>query len=708
MQAATGINNAGAAISTSADTLSFDNSGSGAVNISNDKTVSVSGSNAGSVILYLTAGDLDVAAGGITSNGNTISLFADAMTFTGSINAGAADVILSSNDTTIAIQLGAASSGTILGITEAMLDEITTTTGVTIGDAYHEGGITVVGDVTISSTAALDLISQGEVAANATLTTGGDTTLLSTAANVTLGAGGAIISDGSILLQSTTADVTFGAGASLTSNASSITLDANSSITGSGALTINAATDLIFNKALVIDGATDIAAGTLNVQSDITTTTGSLSLTSAGSIIFNPDITVTAADALSIDAVASGSGNLTLNAGSDISLLQNLTVNGLATLDAGAGLLTIDGAFVTEGDNDIVITTNDLDLNGTMDSAGGSIVINDAGNSIGLGSNQAGRLNIDITEFQAITGAGLTLSTTSDITIEGSFVSASTVPLTLDAATITMPTATTLSLASGLDIVDSALTASSSLNIDVTGAFAMNNTINANGVVTIAADSVTMGEPSSITSSNNQIDITANTGDILLGLVDAGTGNVNLTATIGDVLNNNGVFTNITDSLTNIKATSTTITAGQRLGASSTDAITIDTSRSGLITLDFVADTAYINNLQSTRIVNNGTGDVAIGLIFSNQIIGVGHNVGLGSQQAEGAIDYQDEVGSFISVLGEDYNLSEVEEDVEDSSTLNAIVPVMIRTQDGWEFKAPLGSPVNQEGKERKVDWLLL
>ncbi|MFC1589269.1 hypothetical protein ACFL3P_03255 [Pseudomonadota bacterium] len=354
-------------------------------------------------------------------------------------------------------------------------------------------------------------------------------------------------------------------------------------------------------------------------------------------------------------------------------------------------------------------------MNGTIDAAGGSITIADAGNSIGLGLNQAGRLNIDITEFQAITGAGLTLSTANDITIEGSFVSTSTVPLTLDAATITMPTATTLSLDSSLDIANSALTASSSLNIDVTGAFVMNNTIDANGAVTIVADSITMGDVSnsalnvsSITSSNNQIDITANTGDVLLGLVDAGTADVNLTATIGDVLNNNGIFTDINDAQINIIATSTNITAGQRLGVSSTDAVTIDASRSGVITLDFVAATAYINNLQSTRVVNNGTGDVAIGLIFSNQIIGVGHNVGLGSQQVDGVLEYQDDTESFISVLGSDYKLSDVEEESEDSSTLNTIVPVMIRTKEGWEFKSPLRNPTNQKGKERKVDWLLL
>ena len=42
----------------------------------------------------------------------------------------------------------------------------------------------------------------------------------------------------------------------------------------------------------------------------------------------------------------------------------------------------------------------------------------------------------------------------------------------------------------------------------------------------------------------------------------------------------------------------------------------------------------------------------------------------------------------------------------EGSSTLNSVVPVMIRTKDGWEFKAPLTNPGNKNGQQRKVNWL--
>ena len=47
----------------------------------------------------------------------------------------------------------------------------------------------------------------------------------------------------------------------------------------------------------------------------------------------------------------------------------------------------------------------------------------------------------------------------------------------------------------------------------------------------------------------------------------------------------------------------------------------------------------------------------------------------------------------MLSVLGADHKLSAIDEEEEDSSTLNTVVPVMIRTKEGWEFKASLRTP---------------
>jgi hypothetical protein len=397
-------------------------------------------------------------------------------------------------------------------------------------------------------------------------------------------------------------------------------------------------------------------------------------------------------------------------------------VNGTATLNAGAGNLQIDGALATGGASNIVITAGEFDLNGSIDSTGGSTTISDSGNGFSLGQNQIGRLNMDVTEYEAITADSLVLSSNNDLRINGTFNSTSVTALTINAATVTLPQATNITLGGSLDFSDSAVNASDGLNINVTGSYSMNGVVTAQGAVTVhATDGITMGEPSSIKTTNGQVDITTAGGDVLLGLIDVGNANVNITASAGSILNNNGVFTDVTRSRTNVRSTNVTLDSNARIGVSSTDAITLDINPNGLITLDFTAPKAYINNLQNTRITNLGTGDVAIGLVFSSEIIGIGHNVGSHSDSSGVTIDASvqadtDQGSDLISVLGPDYSINEDEDDEEVVSTLAPVVPVLIRTLNGWEFKAPSRSvhpagkpePGQQQREKgaRQIDWL--
>jgi hypothetical protein len=250
----------------------------------------------------------------------------------------------------------------------------------------------------------------------------------------------------------------------------------------------------------------------------------------------------------------------------------------------------------------------------------------------------------------------------------------------------------------------------------------MNGAITAQGPVVVnATEGITMGEPASINTVNGQVDITTVGGDVLLGLIDVGNANVNITASAGSILNNNGVFTDVTMSRTNVRSTNVNLDANARIGASSTDAITLDINPFGLITLDFNASKAFINNLQNTRIANLGSGDVAIGLIFSSEIIGIGHNVGASSDARSALADAAEQSNAdqgtdLISVLGPDYSVNEDEDDEDAVSTLAPVVPVLIRTLHGWEFKAP-SRTIHPAGKtrpgqqpqhknERQIDWL--
>jgi len=495
-----------------------------------------------------------------------------------------------------------------------------------------------------------------------------------------------------------------------TANTGDINLRAGNTINGSGALTVNSAGGFSFDKTLNTGGNTTItAANQLNITESINATAGFLSL-NGSAVTFANSVVLTAADSININADTTVTGDLVLNANS-IDLLNALSLNnGDLTLNAGNGGLSISAA-VTVNSGNINLTTSDLAI-----AAGGSITgsdtvsISDNGNGMELGGTaDPTKLNISLIEYELISAGRLVLSTQNTITLKDTFQTTnSATPLTINANQLNVTQAgTVLGLLSNLDMADTAVNAAADFSIDVAGTFDMSNTIITHGNFSLnSGQGIVMGEPSAIISNNGLIDIKASGGDIRLGLVDAGIANVNLTASAGSVLNNNGVFADVTKSRTNIKGASTTIIANQRIGASSTDAITIDTSPAGLISLDFNAEKAFINNLQNTRISNNGSGDVAVGLIFSGQIIGVGHNVGVNSQNAvvEPAQDNND--SSLMSVLGSDYKLSTVDEEEEDSSTLNTVVPVMIRTKDGWEFKVPLRNPDSDSRKNRRVNWL--
>jgi hypothetical protein len=239
-----------------------------------------------------------------------------------------------------------------------------------------------------------------------------------------------------------------------------------------------------------------------------------------------------------------------------------------------------------------------------------------------------------------------------------------------------------------------------------------------NNVSIDAVEGITMeGLTTQIKANNHAITLTSGTGDIRLGELNAGAANVSITASGGDILNNNGVFQDVTLSNANVVANNVTLSAQDRIGISSTDAVTLDIDSNGNINLSFGADNAYINNLNSTQINNNSSGNVVVGLIFSNQIIGVGHNIGLGGTEEEFSLVYGAESSvtdnaSEISVLGlSSLALLADEEDEEVISSMIPSVPVMIRTLDGWRFESPSRKQRLDQFKQIKkkgfknIDW---
>jgi hypothetical protein len=225
-----------------------------------------------------------------------------------------------------------------------------------------------------------------------------------------------------------------------------------------------------------------------------------------------------------------------------------------------------------------------------------------------------------------------------------------------------------------------------------------------------------MGAPSRIATTNKAIKMTATTGDVSLGLLDAGTAAVDITATEGGILNNNGIFVNVTKALVNIKAGSVTLNAANRIGVSNSDAITLDIDPSSNIDLTFGAEFAYINNRKNTTVINNSAGEVVDGLTFSKGVISLVQNIGSYTHEPqvnEGVYTASSSDKSPVAVLGADFEGFSGEDD-EDAivSTIIPSVPVLVKGTDGWEFVAPSRREIleklqqNQEKGVKYIDWL--
>ncbi|MDO8810797.1 MAG: filamentous hemagglutinin N-terminal domain-containing protein, partial [Gallionella sp.] len=212
--------------------------------------------------------------------------------------------------------------------------------------------------------------------------------------------------------------------------------DANSANIGTINLNGTAAQVVFVNTASVFRGnLAATAAGNLTVWTNLSTTNGTLSLTSSGvNVVFEDGVTVTAggANALSLSAPAGylfGYGSLTLNSGNGLNLADNLSTFGVLNINAdynstGGALTVANGKYIRTTNWDglslvgaaLNITASDVVLTGTgaLDSGTTSkttITSSVAGN-INLGS-AVGALALDSTELSQITsGGGLDLKTT--------------------------------------------------------------------------------------------------------------------------------------------------------------------------------------------------------------------------------------------------------------------------------------------------------
>ena len=340
-------------------------------------------------------GDFTVAAAKtLTTTNNTLTLTADDIALTGSIDSGSAAATLLVSDAG-AIGLGAtAGDYTLSG--RAELQNITAT-GLTLGDATN-GSITVNG-----ITAANSNNVSGTLTLNATLDN---------------------------------ASVTFATAAS-TFNA--LTVNADDRI----AINVAVTTDV---GAMILEGDADDSA---DVNDDIVIASG-LTLTSAENIILDAttgDIEPTAAVVLNADNGVTINDNFVVQTSGAVTIDADADNDGIGDLIlvSGKGIDTTSGVVDT-----LTITANDISLLGTISSGSGllTLLVSDGG-TIGLGAT-AGNYTLTGDELQRITSTSLTLgdATNGSITVNGitaansnNVSGALTLNATLDNASVTFATA---------------------------------------------------------------------------------------------------------------------------------------------------------------------------------------------------------------------------------------------------------------------------
>ncbi|SFU77077.1 YDG domain-containing protein [Pseudoduganella namucuonensis] len=300
----------------------------------------------GSVNLTAASGGTLTTGGAISTSGGFVTLGANAMTLGGTIAAGSGSVTLAplSGSQSIAMGGSAADSGGVLGLSQAELQGITTSGGLTIGDHTLSGG----GDLTVSG--ALDLSSS---------VTGG-------ALNLYAPSGGDIDVQGAVTVGGT-------AGITLrTSHTGTQRVSIGSPVTASGGWLTARTGKLTLNSTLTgniveVETANDLAlGGTGDPSGVLTIASGDLSKLVGNELRFSIDDIYNSDGTIAITGELSTSGGLRLYAPGGTTATAAVSVGGKFTLANGdwtqneTSLPAFSaGNFVLTGGNFVRVTGGD-------------------------------------------------------------------------------------------------------------------------------------------------------------------------------------------------------------------------------------------------------------------------------------------------------------------------------------------------------------
>ncbi|MDP2156821.1 MAG: hypothetical protein Q8K68_03825, partial [Nitrospirota bacterium] len=448
-------------------------------------------------------------------------------------------------------------------------------------------GVRNTGDNSMSPQAIFDAVTGQNYSGDITYTATGNVALatMQTTGNVTVNAGGAItdVNAGSTNITANTATLSavLGIGSVNALETSISNLQAsntgatgNIEISNTGNLTVTG-TGINNSAAGGIVALTN--AGNIDILSNITSNNGAITINATGAGYVNDasgvailsngsDIAITAGGNIGVSDVNAGAGNVTLTSGGaiyDTDAADNLdvtgfnlvmsAVNGIGsgnTMETSVNTLqatnTLTGGIQIYNNQALTITGTGVVNNG---SSGGNPILIMAEQDINVNApitNNAANGNIELTSLNddiwvnaAITnnatGGSIALTADDDIGMTANITSMNgSINLTAE-TDITQATATTIDSNGGTItiIADSNSGGAGDFRQDGTAAIFSDG-----GDITIQSGVIGGGDP------------------IYLGLVNAGTGNVNVRTFDGQILDNNGAAMNIVGNVMTLTATS--------------------------------------------------------------------------------------------------------------------------------------------------------
>ncbi len=432
----------------------------------------------------------DDAGGAVSTGGGAVSIIASAVALTGTIAAGVGNVALTTAD--VAATIGVADSAQTFNLTDAELDNITSTGTITIGDTLHNGAMTIgvdgalsqgaknfifmVNDTTITLDAGFSFTTTGDVTfrSDSTVTLAGalsadDVLFRSNEDSVIIafnstGGGGFEITDASVDNVAATGTVTFG----YSGHTGRVLIGLDANITQDKPLVFIDSTGIALSGDITTTGNSVTFTGTFLAENFPAngTTTHTIDITNGGAVAAGADVVFNSPVGGFIE-----SDNLVINAGTG----GDVTFGGAVGVDGGCGgsinNLTIAGA-------------HDVNFNSTVDLDGDlteTDLVADDGSGVTTFSN-------------TVTVAGA-VDVTNDAIV---FDTAGNIDAGANAVTLTAQVGAITSGTSGNDVTAGVFTATAATGIG-TGANPLLTTVTSADLSVTAAGAIVMTEFDGVT-----------------------------------------------------------------------------------------------------------------------------------------------------------------------------------------------------------------